>query len=40
MEHAFWMKKEGYKPSTIERRAKIESALGFFTSSRENTRYI
>ena len=23
VEHAFWMKKEGYKPSTIERRAKI-----------------
>jgi len=23
IEHAFWMKKEGYKPSTIERRAKI-----------------
>src|SRR2546426_5160495 len=23
IDHAFWMKKEGYKPSTIERRAKI-----------------
>ena len=23
IEHAFWMKKGGYKPSTIERRAKI-----------------
>ena len=22
-EHAFWIKKEGYKPSTIERRARI-----------------